>query len=173
MDDTRLATGLFLIILIIAAFTAHAGAAQISVDKVVYAAGDDVVIQYDFTTPAEKNTVHRISIYRDPTMVMHIITWDATSVKGVQKWSTSGLWNGDYYVVLKDHIPMGLQFEEIITASSKFTIVKGATDQVPLISTIAILEKEFTTDKKPIFSHTVFTQMKSEIDALRNALGAL
>lgn len=109
----------------------------ITTDKSDYKCGEIVVITYDFgNSLVEKETILRISIYQDPEFILHVVTWDAGSVNGMQYWKTTGLWDGTYYIVAKYHRPVGLLYNEEVVAVSKFTLASGAKQQQSLLSMI-------------------------------------
>lgn len=155
-----------LTLLIFAALTAHAsagGTSTITTDKQEYKCGETVVITYNFVEPSRADVIPRISIYQDPSFVLHIVTWDAQDKTSVQKWDTKGLWDGTYYVVAKYHRPMGLLYEEEIIAITKISITGGAKQQHSLIQTKETFEKDQSLSDRPIVTLTIYQEWVQEV----------
>ena len=160
---------LFLALLALAALTAHAGAADIekqpalTTDKMEYKSGEIVEVSYNFLSEPQTDVTPRISIYQDPELILHVITWDAGTIQGKQKWDTSGLWDGTYYIVLKNHRQMGLLYEEEIISLSKFTLISGAKHQQPLLSIFNDMKRDFASGSIPIFTPNIYNVQKQEV----------
>jgi hypothetical protein len=167
MNRTHWITVGFLVVVIFAAFTAHAGAEgvdkqpTITTDKQEYKCGETVTILYDFINEPQKEVIYRISIYQDPSFILHVVTWDG-GMSGIRKWETEGLWDGTYYIVAKHHRPAGLLYEEEIVALSKFSLISGAKHQQSLLSILNAIGRE-TPHNQPTLTPYVFNIQKQEV----------
>ena len=77
----------------------------IRTDRKDYVAGDGVVIEYNIGDFATNSTdyLYTVSIYRDVNLTSgsHTVTFDGVKKSDTITWNTTGLFNGDYYVVIK------------------------------------------------------------------------
>ena len=171
MNRTHWITVGFLVVVIFAAFTAHVGAGDIekqpalTTDKMEYKSGEIVEVSYNFLSEPQTDVTPRISIYQDPELILHVITWDAGAIQGKQKWNTSGLWDGTYYLVLKNHRQMGLLYEEEIISLSKFTLISGEKYQQPLLSIFNDMKRDFASGSIPIFTPNIYNAQRQEVAA--------
>ena len=137
----------------------------ITTDKSDYKCGEVVTITYNFQHALEKGVTPRISIYQDPELILHVVTWDAHGTTGVQQWKTDGLWDGTYYIVAKHHHPVGLLYNEEIVAISKFTLNSGVKLQQSLVSMLEQARIEAGLDCSPILTPSVYAIQKEEVVA--------
>lgn len=143
----------------------------VSTDKPEYTCGEVVTITYNFQTAPQKGVTPRISIYQDPELILHVVTWDAHGTTGVQQWKTAGLWDGTYYIVSKHHRSVGLLYDEEVVAVSKFTLVSGAKHQQSLASTIAMMRHDMAGNTVPMLTPFVYNIQKPEVENwLKNVL---
>lgn len=158
----------YILIALVLVLVGHAGAAfdkssEITTDKSEYKCGETVVISFDFIVKPPEEVIPRISIYQDPEFILHVITWDAESISGKQKWDTNGLWDGTYYIVLKYHRTIGLLYEEEIIAMSKFTLTSGAKHQQSLVSLITNMRQDFSRGDQPFLVPNIYNYQQQEV----------
>lgn len=136
----------------------------VATDKSEYTCGEVVTITYNFQHAPEKGVTPRISIYQDPELIFHVVTWDAGSVNGMQYWKTTGLWDGTYYIVAKYHRPVGLLYNEEVVAVSKFTLASGAKQQQSLLSMIEQVRMDGLNNHLEL-TPAVYAVQKAEVTA--------
>lgn len=86
MNRTHWITVGFLVVILFAALTAHVSAWDIekqpalTTDKMEYKSGEIVEVSYNFLSEPQTDVTPRISIYQDPELILHVITWDAGAI---------------------------------------------------------------------------------------------